>query len=157
MLVYGFLYLITMINTFNSRFIEELLGSKIFFPLHLNHLAFIIIMSLRLQKNAYNKYRLEKIIRVNNKQWDTLLYNIQLLIIEVDKEGKIVYVNPYMIKKLGYQSGDEILGIDWFQNFIPAAEVIHRRSKFKDAFDSALTTKNEKSNIKTRAGRRKNN
>lgn len=152
MLVYGFLYLITLINTFNSRFIEELLGSKIFFPLHLNYLAFIIIMSLRLQKNAYNKYRLEKIIRINNKQWDTLLYNIQLLIIEIDKEGKIVYVNPYMIKKLGYQSGEEILGIDWFQNFIPAPDLVKRKSKFLEAIDSSLTTKNEKSNIKTRLG-----
>ena len=152
MLVFCFLFLITLINTFNAAFIEKMLGSKLFFPLHLNYLAFIIIMSLQLQKNAYNKYKLERIIRLNNKQWETLLNNIELLIIEINKEGKIVYINPYMIRKLGFQSGDEILGFDWFQNFIPAAEVIHRRSKYMEVYDLVLNPKNEKSNIKTRGG-----
>jgi PAS domain-containing protein len=149
MVVYGILYLLSLITIFDVGIIEETLREKLFFPLHLNHLAFILIMSLRLQKNAFNKYRLEKIIRMSNKQWDSLLHNIQLLIIEIDKEGKIVYINPFMIKKLGYQSSEEILGIDWFQNFIPAAELNDRRSKFKEAFDSVMNTKNEKNNIKT--------
>jgi PAS domain S-box-containing protein len=152
MFLFGFLYTISLINTFDSGFTEKLFGVKIFFPLNLNHLGFIIIMSLRLQKNTLNRFRLEKVLRLRNSQWDALFQTIQLLIIEVDKEGKIVYVNPFTISHLGYQNKEEILGLNWFESFIPSDEKSHLKSAFSTVIEKRIASHNEKYTIKTRVG-----
>jgi PAS domain S-box-containing protein len=150
--VFGVLYLISLVNTFNSGFIEKLLGAKLFFPLNLNYLAFIIIISLRLQKNTFNKYRLEKILRLQNKQWDALFQTIQLIILEVDTTGKIVYVNPFTVKQLGYESKEEILGMNWLEDFAPSAEIHDRKSTFSEIIRKGILSHIDKNKMLTRSG-----
>jgi PAS domain S-box-containing protein len=152
MLVFALLFVFSVMNTFNSELIEKWIGAPMFFPLNLNHLAFIIIMSLRLQKNTLNKYRLEKILRTRNKQWDTLFKSIDLLSVEVDKSGKIIYVNPFAVKHLGYKTQQEILGLHFVENFIPETEIAQGKSSFNAMIEGGIVTKSMQSKLKAHNG-----
>lgn len=152
MFIFAFLFVFTIINTYRSDLVVKWIGAPMFIPINLNHLAFIIIMSLRLQKNTLNKYRLEKILRTRNKQWDTLFKNIDLLSVEVDKSGKIIYVNPFAVKHLGYKTQEELLGLNFVENFTPATEIAQGKSSFNAMIDGGIVTKSMQSKLKAHNG-----
>jgi PAS domain S-box-containing protein len=102
---------------FLGAFVTALRGGTNFSPLHLNMLAFIAIMSLRMRVSTQEKFRLEKVLNWRETRWNLLVKNMQLMIVELDKEARITYLNPYSLQKLGYASPEQLLGRDWFDSF----------------------------------------
>ena len=123
MALYGILLL--------GAFISGLRGQVPFFPLHLNMLALIAIMSIRMRLNSIEKYRLEKILHWRDTKWNLLVQNMQLMVMELDKHASIVYLNPYAREKLGYEKEEEVLGKNWFDCFAHKEEAALLKSVYQ--------------------------
>ncbi|MDY7015126.1 MAG: PAS domain S-box protein, partial [Cyanobacteriota bacterium] len=60
----------------------------------------------------------EAILEEAERRWRTLLENVRLLVVGLDCEGKIEYVNPFFLELTGY-AREEVLGKDWYETFLP--------------------------------------
>ena len=72
---------------------------------------------LKLARDMQRKYHLEKSINVQEERWGNLLEKVQLLVVGVDKNGNIFYVNPFFLKLTGFIK-DEIIG-QYYMKLIP--------------------------------------
>lgn len=67
-------------------------------------------------------------------RWRTLLENVPLIVIGLDIDGRVIYANPFLLHLTGYTATD-ILGKDWFEQFIPSSE----RPQLTQYFQQLLT------------------
>lgn len=65
------------------------------------------------QKQAELDYK-----RTENK-YKRILETVKLVAITVNRSGKIVFCNQYLANLIGYEQ-NELLGMNWFEDFIPA-------------------------------------
>jgi len=127
---FALFYLLTVTNQLTNNDFGNILGTKLFFPINLFPVSFIVIIGIRLRANSLEKYKLEKLLRLQDVRWDWLVQNMQLLIVELDNAGMIKYLNPYAVKTLGYLAQDELLGRNWFDTAIPKNEAADRKATF---------------------------
>jgi PAS domain S-box-containing protein len=81
-------------------------------------LAIIIAMSMELIRDVLHASVLSQEVASSERRWRSLVDNVKLLVIGLDKQGLVNYVNPFALQLLGYSS-DEILGKEWISNFVP--------------------------------------
>ena len=72
-------------------------------------LAIVLALSYELVSNAVQGSRYAREVQAKEKRWRTLMENVQLSIIGVDRERRINYVNPFLEKLSGY-ARDELVG-----------------------------------------------
>jgi PAS domain S-box-containing protein len=104
-----------------------------------NHETFAIAIQ---QSNLYEQLQIElqerqqaeATIREAERRWRSLLDNVQLIVVGLDRSGNINYVNPFFLDLTGYTSA-EVLGKNWFENFIPRS---HQQS-IQTVFSEVLT------------------
>lgn len=152
MIIYGVLYILSTLNQAGRNFLGEILGITGFFPLHLNLVAFLVIMAVRIRASSHEKYRLEKILRWRDRRWDLLMQSMELIVIELDTEGKVRYINPYALKKFGYTQENEILGKDWFTVVSHSRESKLLRSLYLDAIGGKKPLLDGDAGVRTRNG-----
>ncbi|MDJ0576327.1 MAG: ATP-binding protein [Xenococcaceae cyanobacterium MO_234.B1] len=63
----------------------------------------------------------EASLRESERRWRSLLENVRLLVISWDREGKIEYVNPFLLELTNYNL-TEVIGKNWFTNFLSSGE-----------------------------------
>jgi len=155
MMIYGLLLILGTINQFDINYFRRILGTKIFFPFNLNPLAFMLIMGVRLRANIFEKFKLEKILHWRDLRWNLLVQNMQLLIVELDINGNIKYLNPYAVKALGYTSEEQLLNKNWFDNCLPKEEISNRKSLFLSTIKEQKLLPYHISNIVSRDGKKR--
>lgn len=153
MIIYGMLFIATAFNQLGNNYLGNILGTKLFYPFHFNALAFMVIMGIRLRANTYEKYRLEKILRWRDIQWNSLVQNMQLIIIQLDKDGKITYLNRYAVKALGYASDKELLNRNWFKYCLPPHESAFAKAVFEEVIKEQQEIPFLKNRIKVKDGK----
>jgi len=94
----------------------------LFLPINLCPVVFILIMGIRLQANSIKETRLEKMLGLRENQWQSLLNDIQLIIVNTDKEEKINYINPYGVNLLGYKEASDLINTNWSDHCLPGNE-----------------------------------
>jgi diguanylate cyclase (GGDEF)-like protein/PAS domain S-box-containing protein len=57
-------------------------------------------------------------LAASESRWRSLLEQVQLLGIGLDRNGRVSYVNPFFCKVTGFVSS-EVIGKDWIRNFLP--------------------------------------
>ncbi len=55
------------------------------------------------------------------RRFTDLMMNMELASVMLDAEGRVTFCNDYLLRLTGW-SRDEVIGNDWFQQFIPAAD-----------------------------------
>ncbi|MGL4499013.1 MAG: PAS domain-containing sensor histidine kinase, partial [Planktothrix sp.] len=50
------------------------------------------------------------------RRWRSLLENVRLLVVGLDRNGKVEYVNPFLLEVMGYTQ-TEVLGKNWLADF----------------------------------------
>jgi PAS domain S-box-containing protein len=107
-----------------------------FMPLDFYPVFFVLIMSAVLVQDLVSSYRLQ--IQVTDKElkWSTLMDNVQLIVTELDLEGRIKYINSYYESLTGY-TYREVCGKNWFDIMIPNGE----KEKMSRIFREELTGK----------------
>ena len=135
----AFLFILTAINQLGDNYFGRMLGTKLFFPVNLFPLPFMLIMGIRLRADVFEKYRLQKILNWRDMRWNSLVEGIQLFVIELDYKARIKYMNPYAVNALGYHSESELTGKNWYDLFVPKNELETRMSDFKQVIEKGET------------------
>jgi len=86
-------------------------------------LAIVFAMSYEMVSEAIRAAHLSKEIEVKDRRWRQLLDNIQLAVLGIDSEGRIDFVNPFLVELTGYPPPD-LLGI-------PASRLVADRERAK--------------------------
>jgi PAS domain S-box-containing protein len=133
MFVYLFLFVTSTIYQTNIDFFIRILHTKIFFPINLFPLSFILIMGVRLRAHTIEKFQLERMLRFKNMEWESLMEKMQLVVVRTDKNGKMGYINPYGVKLLHYNQPSELIGKNWQEYFLPGPDADYAKHVFMKA------------------------
>ena len=68
-----------------------------------------------------------------NRRWQSLLDNVRLIVVGLDRDGIVEYANPFFLESAGYQL-EEVIGKEWLTCFIPQIEQEEVRRDFADSF-----------------------
>ncbi|PZV26572.1 MAG: hypothetical protein DCF12_09135 [Snowella sp.] len=78
-----------------------------------------VIGVLETSQNITSRKQNEAIVKEFNRRWRSVLDNIQMIVVELDKDGNVEYINPFFEKVADF-SPDEVVGKHWFSHFIPS-------------------------------------
>ena len=82
--------------------------------------------------------KLEEALQKERDFAESIIKMAQTIILILDTNGHIVYINPYMEKISGYTL-EGVKGKDWFETFLPARIQKEVRARFKNAIDGGKT------------------
>ncbi|HLO48224.1 MAG TPA: PAS domain S-box protein [Kamptonema sp.] len=88
----------------------------------------------KLQLELQERKQAEATIREAERRWRSLLDNVQLIVVGLDRWGNVNYVNTFFLKMTGY-TNSEVLGKNWFENFLPRSD----RQSIQTVFSEVLT------------------
>jgi len=91
----------------------------------------------------------DEALRASERRLRTLLETVNLIVLGLDGEGKVDYVNPYFVELAGF-TRDEVVGRDWFE-FLPEARRHSMRGVLREQLEHELHPHYE-SPIVTKAG-----
>jgi PAS domain S-box-containing protein len=60
----------------------------------------------------------EDALREADRRWRSLLEDVRLVVVGLDRTGRVEFANPFFLEVTGY-SLSEVLGQDWFTTFLP--------------------------------------
>ncbi|MBE9228452.1 PAS domain S-box protein [Phormidium sp. LEGE 05292] len=75
-------------------------------------------------------------LKEKNRRWRSLLDNIQLIVIGLDKQGLVEYANPFFLKLTGYTEA-EVLRKSWIDKFVPNTRKPEIRRVFQEIIEGA--------------------
>ncbi|MBU0579707.1 MAG: PAS domain S-box protein, partial [Candidatus Margulisbacteria bacterium] len=85
--------------------------------------------------------QIDELLRAEKDYKESIINTAQTILLTLDKDGTIVYFNPYMEGVSGYKK-EEVIGKNWFDIFILPEEREKIRSLFKEAFNDIQTKGN---------------
>ncbi len=85
------------------------------------------------------------------RRWRSLLEDVHLVVIGLDCDGKVNYVNPFFLGLTGY-SADEVIGKQWFGTFILQEDYHPTRHYFQQLIAHGEVPLRYRNDILTRAG-----
>lgn len=91
--------------------------------------------------------------RESERRFSTLMANIQLVSLMLDRNGLITYCNDYLLRLTGWERLD-VIGRDWFELFVPPNDVV-MRSVFKELLADSSSAWHHENEIVTRDGSRR--
>ena len=100
-------------------------------PLDFFPVLFSVIIGYKMGHDIIRSYQLESEVKLKDKQWSALMESINLLVIQLDLQGKIVWVNQHFLQFTGY-SMKEMVGENWFDKILPGEEGEILRQRFQD-------------------------
>jgi PAS domain S-box-containing protein len=84
------------------------------------------------------------------RRWHTLLNNVQMVVVGLDRSGNVEYVNPFFLKLTNYRE-EEVLGRNWFENFLPDKDNFFGHASFSELLEQDFHSYYENS-IRTKNG-----
>jgi PAS domain S-box-containing protein len=70
------------------------------------------------KRDITERLQSEAQLKEAERRWRTLLEYMKLVVVGLDRFGNVDYVNPFFLELSGYSQA-EVLGKDWFNNFLP--------------------------------------
>ena len=101
-------------------------------------MIFMVLMSNRLNRTLLQHIQIKKELVKNEKRWRTLLEHVELLVIGIDRDRIITYINPCALMVLGCER-EEALGRAWFPNFLALKEQERVQETFQQEFQPRFT------------------
>ncbi|MGD1856784.1 MAG: CBS domain-containing protein [Leptolyngbyaceae cyanobacterium] len=93
-------------------------------------------------------------LRQAEHRWRTLLENVPLVVVGLDHDGKVTYANPFLLELTGY-TASEVLGKDWFEQFVPLFEQPRLTQYFQQLLTQPDTAIKYQNIIVTRSGEKR--
>lgn len=87
------------------------------FGIFLLYIILIFIPFVVFIKEIFN----QQILIEQEKKWRNLINEAEIIVVGLNRMGHVEFVNPYFFELTGYSKG-EVMGKDWFEFFIPAAD-----------------------------------
>jgi len=95
-------------------------------------------------RNITERKQAEEALKYERDFAQGLMNTAQAIVLVLDTEARISYINPYMEEISGYHL-EEVKGKDWFATFLPK----HEREKIKELFLTAIGDTQTRGNINT--------
>lgn len=126
------LFFLTIIVGLDLVFgIQVILDPEGFVNLDFFPVFFSLIIGSKMSHDVLRSYQLESEIKQKEREWSTLMETINLLIVKLDLNGKIIWINSYLLNFSGYNS-DEILDKNWFDLVLSADEKDEVKGNFRN-------------------------
>jgi PAS domain S-box-containing protein len=87
--------------------------------------------------NVTERARAEAALRGSEQRLRTLFETVNLIVLVLDGQGRVDYVNPYFLRLTGY-TRDEAVGSDWFRQFVPEAQRPPMHAVFRELIEREL-------------------
>ncbi|MEJ0083663.1 MAG: hypothetical protein WDM78_22550 [Puia sp.] len=87
MFIFLIFYLPTAINQFSDNYLGQKINAKIFYPVNLFSLAFVLLMGIRLRANLSERFRLGRVLQSRDIRWSSFMQNMQMIVVHLDKAG----------------------------------------------------------------------
>jgi PAS domain S-box-containing protein len=100
-------------------------------PLDFFPILFSVIIGYKMGHDIIRSYQLESEVRLKDKQWSTLMVSINLLVVQLNLEGEILWVNQHFLQFTGY-SMKEVVGENWFDKVLPGESGKALKQHFQD-------------------------
>ena len=152
MIIFLVLYVVSAIYQIDIDYFRKILHIDLFYPINLFPLLFITLMGIRLRANSIQKLRLEKELRSKNRQWESLMQHMQLIVVHTDVNGKLNYINPFGVSLLNYKNPSELIGRNWYDYFLPVPEAGNIREIFQKAIQEKESVPQYKNIVVTKDG-----
>jgi PAS domain S-box-containing protein len=111
------------------------LGSFLFLPLSL-------VMSLSLVGDVVRATELDDEIKSAEHRWSNLLENVHLIVLGVDRDKGVSYVNPYFLQLTGYEESDVINHL--FVNLLPEEQRQVMTARIEEVMEGESTIMSER-------------
>jgi PAS domain S-box-containing protein len=92
-------------------------------------LPLMVCLAIRQLNGVMYQAVLNKEILSNEQRWKTLLNNVNLIVVGLNRMGNVDYINPYFLRLTGFRKED-VLGKDWFHQFLPGKDTIKVQGTF---------------------------
>ena len=76
---------------------------------------------LAVQQDITERKREQEALVASERRLRTLFETVNLVVVVLDAEGKLEYLNPFMLQLTGY-SREEVIGHGWIERFVPEEE-----------------------------------
>ncbi|MBE9544762.1 MAG: sigma 54-interacting transcriptional regulator, partial [Proteobacteria bacterium] len=103
---------------------------------NISFLGLVLVMGASMTGEVVRASVLSREVESNERRWRSLLENVKLLVAGLDSEGRLNYVNPYLIEISGYQA-EELIGKP-FVELGPEQERNDRLQRFQNAMEGSL-------------------
>jgi len=90
-------------------------------------------LEIRIAERTAELYKRQFTLQESNRRWQSLLDNVRLVVVGLDAEGIVEYVNPFFLEVAGYQL-EEMIGKEWLSHFLPEIEQKATAQAFSDNF-----------------------
>lgn len=101
------------------------------------------ISNVELEKRVKDRtaelFKRQIALQESNRRWQSLLDNVRLIVVGLNCQGQIEYVNPYFLEATGYKL-KEVIGKDWFSNFLPQLDRAQINHDFADSLVNDFRT-----------------
>lgn len=94
---------------------------------------------------------LEDSWRESDRRFRDILQSADLLAVQLNREGKLVFCNDHFLELTGW-TAEEAIGLDWFDTFIPEADRESRRGRWVDHVTQGHGLRRKEYEIVTRTG-----
>ena len=116
------------------------------------YLAIVLAMSYELGSDIIRSTELAKEVEANDRRWRSLLENVKLLAVGIDREGRIGYVNPHFSEVSGFRP-EEIVGKS-ITALVPESERKELLAQYQQAISGEIPTYRERSLLRRDGAKR---
>jgi formate hydrogenlyase transcriptional activator len=115
-------------------------------------LIFILTMLAMLVTTQLERSKLEKVFKISEKRLQTVMENAPMMVLELQRDGSISYINDFGVILLGYTDANEILSINWFNTFLLPSDIALLHKLYTKIFNGALVTATFKNTVRSKNG-----
>jgi PAS domain S-box-containing protein len=74
------------------------------------------------------------VLQETERRWRSLLENVQLIVVSLNIQGCVEYVNPFFLKLSGYEL-EQVQGKNWFEHFLPPQQAAQVKVTFQELLE----------------------
>jgi len=121
---------------------------------HVRDAADKLIRHTGIVTDITERHRAAEELRESERRFSDMLRNLELVSMMLDRDGRIIYCNDYLLRLTGWQR-EEVIGRDWFELFLPPELVNELRGVHSALLADQPVAWHHENDIITRSGARR--
>jgi formate hydrogenlyase transcriptional activator len=116
-----------------------------------SHIFMLTIFSM-LVTTQLERSKLEKVFKISEKRLQTVMENAPMMVLELESDGSISYINDFGVILLGYTDAKDLLNVNWFNTFLLPSDIALLQKLYTQIFNGALLTATFKNTVRRKNG-----